>query len=158
MSGRDRIIAALWLLAGFAALAAMMLCSKSSTAAPPGGYVRIGDDPALLWSDSARPRVIRALPDSIEAIIESGGEGLRIVDLPNAGWIYVPAACEDSIGLMIPIEHPFGLWPSPDGWIRHWWIDGRYLVGVRLDLSADAPPETTVVRLWYPAPSPSYCE
>lgn len=134
-------------------------CATAARAQIVGGPVRILYQSGTViesWSDCAHGATLRALPDSLRRRIEAGDEGPLALELPNAGWCYLHAAC-DSVGtfLQMPCDGS-GRYPSPSGLVRHYWIEGRYLVAVR-ELESDGEQCLQVVPLWRPSPSPSYC-
>lgn len=133
-----------------ALLALALLCGPNRPILARGGYVRIGSE--VYWSDSMHEQIVVPLPDSLKARIESGQiEGLQISHLDNWGWAYV----HGDTGLMLPIHRGgIHLWPSPDGWVEHWFVNRTYWIAVRVNASAAQC--TTVVALWRPSPSPSY--
>jgi len=147
---RAKIITqALWICAALGLLI-FMLCDAQAA-----GPVRIGGDPTIYWSDSARNVRIFPIPDSLRLRIEAGSDSLRIEYLMNSGWRFIPG----DTGIYVPVErHPTNplLHRSPDGWVEHWVIradTSLYWIAVRI-LAEE--PCTTVVKVWRPSPSPSY--
>lgn len=125
------------------------------TAGADGGPVKIMERNGVIirtYSDSAHEQVQISLPDSLKAQIEAGQiENLQISHLDNWGWAYM----HGDTGLMLPIHRGgIHLWPSPDGWVEHWFVNRTYWIAVRVNASAAQC--TTVVALWRPSPSPSY--